>query len=512
MVLKSTGIVGFNTLISRILGLVRDVIIARAFGATAGVDAFIVAFRLPNFLRRLFAEGAFSQAFVPVLSEYKEQRDFAEVRSLTANVFGFLGTILLLVSVLGVLAGPIMVAVFAPGFIDDGEKFDLTVSMVRMTFPYIMFISLTAFAGAILNTYGRFGVPAFTPVLLNISLILCAVFLAPHFSQPVVALAVGVFIAGVAQLFFQMPFLAKLGLLVWPELKRSHDGVRRVLKLMLPAIFAVSVSQINLLVDTLIASFLVTGSVTWLYYADRMVEFPLGVFGIALATVILPALSRQHAQHAQASFSNTIDWALRLVALIALPAALGLVVLSAPILTTLFHYGAFSGHDVAMTSLSLMAYSIGLLGFIGVKVLVPGFSARQDMRTPVRIAVVAMVTNIVLNLTLVVPLAHTGLALATSLAAFVNAGLLLWHLQRDKIYQARAGWVSLLLKICIANAAMVTFVWWLKGDLSSWLEADVVARVLRLGALVSGGGVVYFGALIAFGLRPSMFKLAARIE
>ena len=381
---------------------------------------------------RLFAEGAFSQAFVPVLSEYKEQRDFAEVRSLTANVFGFLGTILLLVSVLGVLAGPIMVAVFAPGFIDDGEKFDLTVSMVRMTFPYIMFISLTAFAGAILNTYGRFGVPAFTPVLLNISLILCAVFLAPHFSQPVVALAVGVFIAGVAQLFFQMPFLAKLGLLVWPELKRSHDGVRRVLKLMLPAIFAVSVSQINLLVDTLIASFLVTGSVTWLYYADRMVEFPLGVFGIALATVILPALSRQHAQHAQASFSNTIDWALRLVALIALPAALGLVVLSAPILTTLFHYGAFSGHDVAMTSLSLMAYSIGLLGFIGVKVLVPGFSARQDMRTPVRIAVVAMVTNIVLNLTLVVPLAHTGLALATSLAAFVNAGLLLWHLQRGQ--------------------------------------------------------------------------------
>ena len=508
--LKSTAVVVLNTLISRVLGLARDVVIANIFGASAGVDAFLVAFRIPNFLRRLFAEGAFAQAFVPVLSEYKEQRNFDEVRSLTANVFGVLGGALLLVSLLGVVAGPILVAIFAPGFIDESEKFDLTVSMIRITFPYILFVSLTAFAGSILNTYGRFGVPAFTPVLLNISLIGCAVFLAPHFSQPVVALAVGVFVAGVAQLAFQLPFLARLRLLVWPELKRAHDGVRQIFRLMLPAILGVSVSQINLLVDTLIASFLVTGSVTWLYYADRMVEFPLGVFGIALGTVILPNLSRQHAQHAGESFSGTIDWALRLVVLIATPAALGLAVLSGPILTTLFHYGAFSAHDVAMASLSLMAYSLGLIGFVGVKVLVPGFTARQDMKTPVRVAIVAMVTNIVLNLALVLPLAHAGLALATSLAAFVNAGLLLWYLRRDNIFEAQTGWWALIIKVGLASAMMVVFVWWIKGDLDLWLKADLLTRGLRLGAVVAGGVIVYFVSLAALGLRPGMFKLAGR--
>lgn len=510
--LKSIAIVSLNTQISRILGLARDVVIAGTFGASAGVDAFLVAFRLPNFLRRLFAEGAFSQAFVPVLSEYREHREFEQVRALIANVFGVLGGVLLLVSLAGVLAAPVLVAIFAPGFIDEGNKFDLTVSMVRITFPYVLFVSLTAFAGATLNTYGRFGVPAFTPALLNISLIGCAVFLAPHFSEPVMALAVGVFIAGVVQLLFQLPFLAKLRVLVWPQINRTHEGVQRILRLMLPALLGVSVSQINLLVDTLIASFLVTGSVTWLYYADRMVEFPLGVFGIALGTVILPKLSQQHTQRARESFSRTLDWALRLVVLIATPAALGLAALATPILATLFHYGAFSDHDVNMASLSLMAYSLGLIGFVGVKILVPGFSARQDMRTPVRIAVAAMLTNIVLNLALVVPLAHAGLALATSLAAFLNAGLLLWYLRRDKIFQPQSGWVALISKVALANVVMVAFVWWAKGDTSLWLAAGLLERVLRLVVVVSGGFVLYFMSLVGLGLRPRMFVLSGRSD
>ena len=510
--LKSLATVSLNTQISRVLGLARDIVIAGTFGASAGVDAFLVAFRLPNFLRRLFAEGAFSQAFVPVLSEYKEQRELDEVRTLIANVFGVLGGVLLLVSLAGVLAAPVLVAIFAPGFLDEGDKFDLTVSMVRITFPYIAFVSLTAFAGATLNTYGRFGVPAITPALLNISLILCAVLLAPHFSQPVMALAVGVLIAGVVQLLFQLPFLARLRVLVWPRLNHAHEGVRRILKLILPALLGVSVSQVNLLVDTLIASFLVTGSVTWLYYADRMVEFPLGVFGIALGTVILPNLSQQHAQRASESFSRTLDWALRLVVIIATPAALGLAALASPILATLFHYGAFSDHDVNMASLSLMAYSLGLVGFIGVKILVPGFTARQDMRTPVRIAVAAMLTNIVLNLALVVPLAHAGLALATSLAAFLNAGLLLWYLRRDEIFRPQPGWAALIIKVALANVVMVGFVWWAKGDTSMWLEAGLLERVLRLGGLVGSGLVVYFLCLGGLGLRPRMFGLPVRSD
>ena len=508
--IKSTVTVALNTLVSRVLGLVRDIIIARIFGASDGVDAFLVAFRVPNFLRRLFAEGAFSQAFVPVLTQYQERRNFEDVRELTANVFGILGGALLLVSLVGVLAAPVIVAIFAPGFLDEGDKFELTVSMVRITFPYILFISLTAFAGAILNTYDRFGVPAFTPVLLNISLIACAVFLAPYFSQPIVALSIGVLIAGIVQLGFQLPFLAKLHLLVWPRIKRSHEGVRKILRLMLPALVGVSVAQINLLVDTLIASFLVTGSVTWLYYSDRMVEFPLGVFGIALGTVILPNLSQQHAQEATETFSRTLDWALRLVVVIGTPAALGLAALSGPILTTLFHYGAFSDHDVAMASLSLMAYSLGLVGFIGVKVLVPGFTARQDMRTPVRIAVAAMLTNIVLNLAFVVPLAHAGLALATSLSAFLNAGLLLWCLQRDNVFRAQPGWPALITKIVIANVLMVACIWWARGEITIWLQADLPERVFRLGATIAVGISVYFVSLAMLGLRPRMFMRAGR--
>ncbi|MDX1433221.1 MAG: murein biosynthesis integral membrane protein MurJ [Gammaproteobacteria bacterium] len=500
--LRSTATVGVNTVISRILGFVRDMVIARVFGASLNTDAFFVAFRLPNFLRRLFAEGAFSQAFVPVLSEYRSQQGEAAVRSLAAHVSGALGAALLLVTAAGVLAAPVLVAIFAPGFLADESKYSLTVQMVRITFPYLLFISLTAFAAGILNTYGRFGVPAFTPVMLNLALIGAALWLAPRMAEPVTALAWGVLVAGIAQLAFQLPFLKRLGLLVWPRLARGHEGVTRIARLMLPAAFGASVAQVNLLVDTLIASFLITGSVSWLYYSDRMVEFPLGVFAIALATVILPNLSRYHADGAREVFSATLDWALRWALLVATPSAVGLVVLAAPILTTLFQYGEFSARDVALSSLSLMAYGSGLIGFVVIKVLAPGYFARQDTRTPVRVGIIAMVVNVFLNLALVVPLKHVGLALATSLAAYVNAGLLLRGLRREGVLQGHRGWPALLVKVTVANVVMAAALVLARGAPEIWLTADALARALRLAALVAGGGVVYLLCLLAMGIRP----------
>lgn len=500
--LKSTVTVGANTVLSRILGLVRDVVIAWAFGASRDTDAFFVAFRLPNFLRRLFAEGAFSQAFVPVLGEYKAQRSHDEVRELTAHVAGTLGAVLLVVTAVGVLAAPVLVMIFAPGFLEDEEKYSLTVQMVRITFPYIFFVSLTAFAAGLLNTYGRFGVPAFTPVLLNLALIGAALWLAPMMAEPVTALAWGVFIAGIAQLSFQLPFLKRLGLLVAPRFSRAHEGVGRIVRLMMPAAFGASVAQINLLVDTLIASFLVTGSVSWLYYSDRMMEFPLGVFAIAMATVILPSLSQQHAEEAGESFSDTLDWAMRWVLVVATPSALGLALLAGPILTTLFQYGEFSPGDVRMASLSLMAYATGLVGFMFIKVLAPGYFARQDTRTPVRVGIIALVANLILNLALVVPLAHAGLALATSIAAFINAGLLYRGLRRGGHHRPRPGWRGFVVKIALANVAMTLFLIYARGGEALWFEADLETRVLRLALLVVTGAVIYGACLVAAGIRP----------
>lgn len=500
--LRSTATVGANTVLSRILGLVRDVVIAWAFGASRDTDAFFVAFRLPNFLRRLFAEGAFSQAFVPVLGEYKAQRSHEEVRALTSHVAGTLGAVLLLVTAVGVLAAPVLVAVFAPGFLEDEEKYSLTVQMVRITFPYILFVSLTAFAAGLLNTYGRFGVPAFTPVLLNLALIAAALWLAPRMAEPVTALAWGVLVAGVVQLAFQLPFLRRLGLLVRPRMARAHEGVRRIVRLMMPAAFGASVAQINLLVDTLIASFLVTGSVSWLYYSDRMVEFPLGVFAIAMATVILPSLSQQHAEASSESFSDTLDWAMRWVVMVATPSALGLALLSEPILTTLFQYGVFSPADVRMASLSLIAYAIGLIGFMLIKVLAPGYFARQDTRTPVRVGIIALVSNVILNLALVGPLAHAGLALATSIAAFINAGLLYRGLRLGGFHRPRPGWGGFAAKILIANLAMAAFLLYARGEPAAWFEADIAGRVMRLALLVGVGAGVYGVCLLVMGIRP----------
>lgn len=450
--LKSSAIVGSMTMLSRVLGLVRDVVIAGFVGATANADAFFVAFKVPQFLRRLFAEGAFSQAFVPVLAEYREQGSVAAVKALVDRVAGVLGGSLILVTGLMILAAPLVTALFAPGFIGHPEKYQLTADMIRITFPYLFLISMTGFCGAVLNSYGRFAVPAFTPVWLNVSLIAAATVAAPLFDEPVFALAWGVFLAGLVQLLFQLPFLYRIKMVPKPVWDTQDQGVRQIMTLMIPALFGVSVSQINLLLDTVLASFLPTGSISWLYYSDRLTELPLGVFGIAIATVILPSLSRHRASDATEQFSRTLDWALRSILLIAVPASLALLVLAEPILISLFQYGALTPHDVQMASLSLKAYCVGLLPFMLIKILAPGFYARKDTRTPVKIGIIAMAANMVLNLVLVIPLhyywqiGHVGLALATSLAAFINAGLLFRGLRRDEVIRFHAGWGELLLR------------------------------------------------------------------
>lgn len=506
--LRSTATVGGLTMISRVLGFIRDVVIARVFGAGLGTDAFFVAFKIPNFMRRLFAEGAFSQAFVPVLSEYKARRSGDEVRTLIADAAGTLGGFLTLLSVAGMLGAPWLVMLFAPGFIDEAEKFALTTELLRVTFPYLLFISLAALAGGVLNTYSRFAVPAVTPVWLNISLIAAAVFAAPYFEQPVQALAWGVFIAGVLQLAFQLPAIARLGLLARPRWGWQDPGVRRILKLMLPAIFGSSVAQVNLLLDTIIASFLVTGSVSWLYYSDRLVEFPLGVFGVALGTVILPNLSRQHAEAVPEDFARTLDWAVRWVLLIGVPATVGLMLLAGPMLTSLFHYGAFTDQDARMATLSLVTFSLGLVAFMLVKVLAPGFYARQDTRTPVRFGVYSMVFNMAVNLLIIVPLAmvgvsglHAGLALATSLAAFLNAGLLFRRLRAERVWRPAPGWGRFTLRLVLANGAMGVVLWLSAGSLEQWLAMGGAERVLRLAVLIATGAAVYGVVLLALGTR-----------
>ena len=500
--LKSTGVVGGCTMLSRVLGLVRDIVIAHFVGASASADAFFVAFKIPNFLRRLFAEGAFAQAFVPVLSEYQGKRDQAAIKSLVDHVSGTLGLTLVMLTAIGIVAAPLLTMLFAPGFVQFEEKMALTSDLLRLTFPYLLLISLVAFAGSVLNSYGRFAVPAFTPVFLNLSLIGCALFMAPLLDNPVMALGWGVLIAGAVQLLFQLPFLARLHLLPRPRVDRKHEGVRQIIKLMIPALFGVSVSQINLLLDTVLASFLQTGSVSWLYYSDRLVELPLGIFGIAIATVILPSLSRQHVSESSEKFRATLDWALKLVCLLAVPAALALFVLAEPLIMTLFQYGAMTANDVTMAAMSLRAYSVGLLAFMLIKVLAPGYYSRQDTRTPVKIGMWAMAANMVLNLILIWPLQHAGLALATSISAFMNAGLLFAGLYRLGVYRPLAGWGVLGLRLLLANAAMVVVILWLGSAVDSWLEWSVWQRTWQLGILCVAGGLVYFIVLLAAGLRP----------
>lgn len=514
--LRSTSLVGGFTLVSRVLGLVRDIAFATFLVIGPALDAFFIAFKIPNFMRRMFAEGAFSQAFVPVVSEHRQTRPQAEVKALVDHVAGTFGAVLLLINIVGMLAAPLLVMLFAPGFLENPGQFALTAELLRITFPYLLFIALTAFAAGILNTYGRFGAPALAPVLLNLALISAAVWGSRWFDQTVKALAWAVFIAGIAQLLLQLPSLARLGLLPRPRWGWHFPGVRKIFRLMLPALFGSSVSQINLLIDTLIASFLVAGSVSWLYFADRLMEFPLGVFSIALATVILPQLSRDHASQDPDRFSGNLDFALRLLVLIVLPAAAGLFMLAGPIIATLFFHGTFRPQDVQMTQAALMAYSLGLIGFSLVKILAPGYFARQDTKTPVRVGIIAMFANIVLNVLFVGMMIwqdffapHAGLALATGIAALLNAALLFRGLRKEGAFRLRAGWRGFLLRVFLACLALIATVYWLSGPLASWLEAAPLERVWRL-ALVIGAAVVVYGlVLLLSGFRPRQLRTPA---
>lgn len=489
-------------MISRVLGFVRDMVIARYFGASTGADAFFVAFKIPNFFRRLFAEGAFSQAFVPVLAGVKEREGKAAVKALVDAILFRLGGILLLLTAFGVFGSGLWMMVFAPGFIDDPVKFQLASDMLSITFPYLLLISLVAFSSAIMNTYNQFAVPAFTPVFLNLTLISFAIWISPMLDVPVMALAWGVLAAGVLQLLFHVPFLKRLGLLPVPSAQKN-DGVGEVKRLMIPALFGVSVAQINLLVDTVLASFLVTGSVSWLYYSDRLMEFPLGVFGVALATVVLPGLSKKAANENWNGYRQDIDTALRLVLVIGLPATLGLLLLAQPLIISLFHYGAFTERDVTMSGLSLMAYSLGLLGFILVKILAPAFYARKEMKTPVKVAVVALVTNVVLNLALIGPFAHVGLAAATSASAFVNAGLLYILLRKQDKFAPLSGWGKLWMQVLLGNVVLVAFLLWMSPAPAEWLAFDAWHRLAWLSGLVLGAIALYGVALLLLGVRPA---------
>lgn len=510
--LRSSLIVSCMTMLSRILGLVRDVVLAAGVGATASADAFFIAFKIPQFLRRLFAEGAFSQAFVPVLSEYQTKRSFANVQYLVDRVAGVLGSSLIFVTVIAVVGAPVITAIFAPGFLQDDYKYGLTADLIRITFPYLFFISLTGFAGAILNSYNRFSVPAFTPVILNVCLISAAIWGVAYFEEPVFALAWGVFIAGASQFLFQLPFLAQLHLLPKPKFDTKDEGVRRILTLMVPALFGVSVSQINLLLDTVLASFLPTGSVSWLYFSDRLVELPLGVFAIAVSTVILPSLSRKHASESTQQFAVTMDWAMRMVLLISLPAAVALIILAEPILITLFQYKALTAVDVKMASYSLQAYAVGLLPFMLIKILAPGYFARQDTKTPVKIGIVAMVANMVFNLALVIPLhsyyqlGHVGLALATSMSAALNAGLLFLGLRNSAVYKVQPGFWLSVGRFIVGITVMAACLLYLQKPVESWLSWNWQQRVWEMLQIVIAGLVSYLICILGLGLRLSHLR------
>ena len=507
--LKALVTVSGMTLLSRILGFVRDFVIARVFGAGMLTDAFFVAFKLPNLLRRLFAEGAFSQAFVPILGEYKNKRGEDEARRLVDRVATLLFLVLLLVTVLGMVGAPLLVYLSAPGFAADADKFALTVELTRITFPYILFMSLVALAGGILNTWSRFAIPAFTPVLLNLSFIGMALFATPCFSRPVLALGWAVFLGGALQLALQLPFLRRIGMLPRFAFDWKDEGVRRILRLMAPAVLGVSVSQISLLINTIFASFLGTGSVSWLYYADRLMEFPSGMLGAALGAILLPSLAKYHASENFDEYSRLLDWGLRLTLLLAAPAALALALIAVPLITTLFHHGAFSANDVFMTRNALVAYSIGLLGLILVKVLAPGFYARQNIRTPVKIALLTLFVTQALNLALIGWLRHAGLALAIGLAACLNAFLLYRGLRRHGIYQPQPGWALFCGKLALALLIMGTTLWFCAGSNADWLHWKLTERLLRLGLLVTLGAAAYFATLWLSGFRLADFKRQA---
>lgn len=506
--IKAGVIVSSMTLLSRVLGLIRDVVVANLLGANSGADVFFLANKIPNFLRRLFAEGAFAQAFIPVLTEVQAQNDQVRLKQFIANVSGTLGAIVFCTAIIGVLASSVLAAVFGAGWFIDylngqpgGEKYEHASMLIKITFPYIFFISLTGFAGAILNTLGKFAVAAFTPVLLNISIIACAYFLAPYLTLGAYALAWGVFIGGAVQLFFQLPFLFRAGLLVRPKWGWKDPGVVKVRTLMIPALFGVSVSQINLLLDTLIASFLQTGSISWLYYSDRLLEFPLGLFGIAIATVILPALSKNHVTNDKNAFARNIDWAFRIIAMLGIPASAALIVLAMPLMLVIFQRGAFTVDTAYMASVSLVAYATGLFGFMLVKIFAPAFYSRQDTKTPVKYGIITMVANMIFNLILAIPFGYVGLAMATALSGTMNAVLLYRRLSFLGVYKVPAQTWWFLGKITLAALFMTSALVYYSTNVT-WIESTFVKRLEYLCIAIGIGALTYGLSLLLLGIRP----------
>lgn len=508
---RSTIIVSAMTMLSRVLGLVRDIVLLNVFGAGKDFDTFVVAFRIPNFFRRLFAEGAFSQAFIPVLTEYKTSKTHAEVQILISRVFGCLLTAMSLLTFVAMVAAPAIIYLYAPGFHNDPEKFDLAVDMFRLTIPYLMFMSLTAFASSILNSYGSFASPAFSPVLLNIAMIAGAWWLTPFMAEPIMALGWAVVVAGVLQLAIQIPELWKKNLLIPPKVDFKHEGVDRILKLMLPALFGVSVTQINLLLNTIWASFMQDGSVSWLYSAERMTELPLGLIGVAIGTVILPSLSARHAEQDQAKFKSMIDWAAKIIMLVGIPASIALFILSTPIIQALFQRGEFTLEDTHMTALALQCMSAGVISFMLIKVFAPGFYAQQDTKTPVRVGLMAVAANAILNVVFIGffklidwHAEHMALALASSGSALVNAGMLYFYLHKRNIYRFGAHWKKLGFQFLVANitmiAALAYALTWYQGDIAQWLR---IAEVVGLCIL---GVAAYVIGLLITGFRPRHLK------
>ena len=501
------------TFLSRLLGLVRDMVTANLLGAGAAADVFFFANKIPNFLRRLFAEGAFAQAFIPVLTEVEAEGDKPSLRLFIARTAGTLGTIVTIVSLLGVIGSPVLAALFGTGwFIDylqgggSAEKFELASAMLKITFPYLWFITFVGLSGAILNTLNRFAVAAFTPVLLNVVIISCAIFFADAFQEPAYAMAWGVFIGGAVQLLFQIPFLARAGVLVKPTWGWRDPKVTKVRKLMLPALFGVSVSQINLLLDTLIASFLVTGSISWLYYSDRLLEFPLGLFGIAIATVILPTLSRDFVADKPEQFSANMDWAVRMVSLLGIPAAAGLIILAEPLLLVLFQRGAFTPETATFASYSLIAYATGLLSFMLVKVFAPGFYSRQNTKTPVKFGIWTMAANMVFNLIFAVPFGYIGLAMATALSGTLNAVLLYQQLHRDGVYRFSSATVRFLLRVLLATTVMVGLLIWLTPPITDWYQFDTLQKIWQLMLLIGIGGTGFVISALLLGIRTRQLQ------
>lgn len=508
--LKALAAISSMTMVSRVLGFVRDAIIARIFGAGLATDAFFVAFKLPNLLRRIFAEGAFSQAFVPILAEYKEKQSEDATRLFVSRIAGALSLVLFIVTVLGIIAAPWIIYISAPGFANTAEKFTLTVTLLRITFPYILLISIASLISSVLNTYSQFSIPAFAPTLLNVSFIIFSLFLVPYFDPPILALAWAVAVGGILQLAFQLPYLARINMLCRPRIAWRDQAVWRVIRQMGPAIFGVSISQISLIINTIFASFLVSGSVSWMYYADRLMEFPTGVLGVALGTILLPSLSRSHANADIHAYSELLDWGLRLSLLLALPSAVGLAVIAHPLVVSLFQYGKFTAFDAVMTEQALIAYSVGLLGLILVKVLAPGFYARQDIRTPVRIAMMTLMLTQLMNLLFIWQLRHAGLALAISLGACFNAGMLLYTLLKRGLFLPRPGWRIFLLKLVLAVLVMALVLYAAMAMFPAFSQGTIWLRCTRLFALVLLGIAAYFATLGLLGFRPRHFNQRTR--